>query len=96
MHDSTTELLDELTRAARADADGLEALGKLPHGFTRRHYPLTAREQRELHRLKNIAKASTSADVFVALCRGESVPISRLNPVMVEKYFTGGRSVSRA
>lgn len=78
-----SELFDELEREARQRSWGLEAIGKLPSGFTSKHYPLTIREQRELRRLKAAAHASTDVDTFVALCKGLPVPTVRLNTDIV-------------
>ncbi len=77
------DLFDELEREARARSWGLEALGKLPSGFTSRHYPLTVREQHELRRLKAAAHAATDVDTFIALCKGRPVPASRLQQRVV-------------
>jgi hypothetical protein len=77
-------LLDQLEREARARAEGLEALGKLPHEFTARHYPLTVNEQREQRRLKAALHASTDVDTFVALCKGRPVPASRIDGRLID------------
>ncbi len=78
------ELFDELEHEARQLAYGLEwGLGKLPKGFTEKHYPMTVREQRELRRLKAAAHAATDVDTFVALCKGRPVPASRLQQRVV-------------
>jgi len=80
---SVADLLDELEHEARERSIGLEALGKLPSGYTAQHYPLTRREQRELRRLSAALNAATDADTFVALCRGLPVPAARLNSHVV-------------
>lgn len=77
-------LLLDVDREERNRAYGLEALGKLPAGFTDRYYPLTAREQAETRRLKAALRASTDVDTFVALCKGRPVPASRLNARLVD------------
>lgn len=96
MHETTAQLFDELEREARARSEGLEAFGKLPGpkrnpplGFTERHYPLTLRETLELRRLKAAAASATDVDVFVALVRGEAVPVSRLSRRVVEQHYAG-------
>jgi hypothetical protein len=76
--------LNELETAARARAWSLEAQGKLPNGFVKRHYPLTVHEQRELRRLKAAAAAATDVDTFVALCKGRPVPASRLDGRLID------------
>jgi hypothetical protein len=77
------DLFDEAEREGRERAVSLEALGKLPHGFVDKHYPLTRRELRELRRLKAAGYAATDVDTFVALCKGRPVPASRLNSRLI-------------
>ena len=79
MSERLAQLFDDLEREARERSWSLEALGKLPSGFTAQHYPLTTRERIELRRLKAAAALAPDADVFVALCRGEAVPIERVD-----------------
>lgn len=86
MHEDTRQLIDELEHEARQRAVGLEALGRLPGpkkcpplGFVHRYYPLTSREQAELRRLKGAAALATDAATYVALARGDAIPISRAN-----------------
>jgi hypothetical protein len=79
--------LDELEHAARTLSYRLEALGKLPAGFTIRHYPLTTGEQQELRRLKTAGHAATDAATYVALARGEPVPAHRLDQRLVTHHL---------
>ncbi len=67
-------LLDDLEREARERSEGLEAQGRLPAGFTQKHYPLTTSEQRELRRLKTALLLAEDADTFVALARENTMP----------------------
>jgi hypothetical protein len=69
---------------ARERAHSLEAQGKLPGGFSERQHPLTVNEQHELRRLKAALHASTDVDTFVALCKGQPVPASRLDRRLVD------------
>ncbi len=66
--------MDELERQARARGEGLEALGKLPIGFTTKHYPLTTREHSELQRLKVAMTLADGPDSFLAIYHGGKVP----------------------
>jgi hypothetical protein len=75
---SLADLFDEVEREGRARCEGLEALGKLPSGWTTKHYPMTSRERRELRRLRAAGDLAGDVDVWVALCRGRAVPRYRL------------------
>lgn len=81
---SLDDLFGELEHEARERSHGLEAIGKLPAGFTVKHYPMTVREQRELRRLKAAGYAAIDVDTFVALCKGLPVPAARLNNDIVK------------
>ncbi len=86
-------MLGRLETEARERSWSLEAQGKLPVGFTAKHYPLTPAELRELKLLKNAAAAANGdADVYVALARGRTVDESRLNPKMVAYVKRHGRT----
>jgi len=74
------DLFLQLESEARSRAVGLEATGKLPRGFTQRHYPLSPAESYELERLKTAAAMAVDADAYVALARGEAVPPHRIIP----------------
>ena len=78
---------------ARKRAVGLESLGKLPPGFTEKHYPLTREESRELRRLKAADAAAPNVDVWVALCKGEAVPARVLKPQIVSDYRRRRRGI---
>ncbi len=78
------DLFDDLERDARQRSEGLEAQGRLPAGFTQKHYPLTASEQRELRRLKTALTLADSADTFVALVNEDQVPRGWLEKRLTE------------
>ena len=75
MNESLAQLFDDLEREARQRAYGLEwGLGKLPAGFTERHYPLTTRERAQLRHMKACMALADSPDTYLALLRGGKVP----------------------
>ena len=76
--------LDELELEARASAQSLENLGKLPNGFTERCYPMTLRERAECRRLRAAMEAAVDVDTFVALARGDIVPSHRLKQGLID------------
>lgn len=95
---ATDDLLAQLEQEARERSWGLEALGKLPgpkkcptRGFTARHYPLTLRERLELDRHKAAMQAADGPDTFLALLRGEPVPLHRIR-VRVTRYLEARRN----
>ncbi len=77
-------LLDDLEREARQGSEGLEAQGRLPAGFTQKHYPLTANEQRELRRLKTAMLLADGPDTYVALARENTMPAGWLQRRLTE------------
>ncbi len=68
------DLFDDLERDARQRSEDLERDGRLPQGFTAKHYPMTPAEQRELRRLKTALTLADGADTFVALANQDRVP----------------------
>jgi hypothetical protein len=64
---------------ARAAAVKLETAGRLPQGYVDQHYGLSRVEQREIRRLRACLEAAPDADIFLALERGDEVPLERLN-----------------
>jgi hypothetical protein len=78
--------LEQLEHEARQRSHGLEAIGKLPSGFTARHYPLTPREERELCRLKAAATMARNVETFVALVRGKAVDLDQLEPSFARNF----------
>ncbi len=59
---------------ARKRSWGLEAIGKLPTGFTAEHYPLTTNEQRELQRYRLAGLLATDPSSYVALSHEGRAP----------------------
>lgn len=88
------EDLLQLDQQARQRAVSLEAAGRLPAGFTERHYPLTRLETAELRRLKAAGYAATDVDTFIALCKGDIVPAERLNRKVI-RYHKARNTVGR-
>lgn len=80
MRENPNDLLLQLEIEARKRADALEWQGKLPRGFTERYYPLSPQERYELDRLKTASAMAVDADAYVALARGEKVPVHRIKP----------------
>lgn len=79
--------LIDFDQRAREAALALEMAGKLPPRFVERHYPLTRAETLELNRLKAAAAAATDVPTYLALARGEAVPVSRLNRRIVDQHY---------
>jgi hypothetical protein len=72
------DLLAELEVEARTRSRSLEAQGRVPHGFTAQHYPLTPAEERDLHRQRAAWALATDPATLRALLAGEAVPRHRL------------------
>ncbi len=69
-----TNLFDDLEHEARKRSEGLEAQGRLSAGFTQKHHPLTASEQRELRRMKAALELADGPDTFLSIYRGGKIP----------------------
>ncbi len=70
-------LLLDLEHEARERSENLERDGRLPPGFTAKHYPMPAADYTELRRLKSALLLAEDADTFVALANNRPVPRER-------------------
>ncbi len=67
-------LLDDLEREARERSEDLERDGRVPPGFTAKHYPIPVKDHADLRRHKVALLLAQDPDTFVALAHEGKAP----------------------